>query len=72
MLVAGSCVSASEIGIGEDLGVWAVEDIRGVSQIGGVSRVVVIKGGLIETLTFFLRKKGGKRVICFHFRGGLL
>jgi hypothetical protein len=69
--VAGSCVAATEVGIGKDPGVWEVEDVRRISRIGGVSRVVVIQGGLIEALVLFLRTKGGKGAICFRFRGGL-
>jgi hypothetical protein len=67
--VAGSCVAATGAGIGKDPGVW--EDVRRISRIGGVSRVVVIQGGLIEDLVFFLRKKGGKGAICCRFHGGL-
>ena len=69
--MAGSCVATTGAGIGKYPGVWEVEDVRGISQIGGVSRVVIIKGGLIEALVHFLHKKGGKGEICFRFRGGL-
>ena len=69
--MAGSCVAATEVGIGKDPGVWEVEDVRCINRLGGGSRVVVIQGGLIKALVRFLRKKGGKGAICFHFRGGL-
>ena len=69
--MVGSCVTATEVGIGKDPGIGKVGGGRGVSRIGGVSRLVVIKGGLIEALVHFLRKKGGKGEICFRFRGGL-
>ena len=68
-LVVGSCVAATGAGIGKDPGV--LENVRRISRIGGVSRVVVIQGGLIEDLVRFLRKKGGKGAICCRFRGGL-
>ena len=66
--MAGSCVAATEVGIGNGPGVW--EDVRHLSRIGGGSRVVVIQGGLIEALVRFLRKEGGKGAICFRFHGG--
>jgi hypothetical protein len=33
--------------------------------------VGVIRGGLVEVLNRFFRKKGGKREACFRFRRGL-
>jgi hypothetical protein len=69
---SGSCVAAPVVGRGKDPGVWEVEDVRRISRIGGVSRVVGIKGGLIEALVRFLRKKGEKGAVCFRFCGGLL
>ena len=68
---SGSCVSVPVVEKGKDPGIGEVGGVRGISQIGGESRVVVIKGGLIEALVLFLRKKGGKGGICFRFREGL-
>jgi hypothetical protein len=67
----GSCVSVPVVGIGKDLGIGEVKGVRGISRIGGESRVAFIKDGLIEALVQFLCKKGGKRAICFRFRGGI-
>ena len=67
--MAGSCVAATRAGIGKDPGVW--EDVRRISRIGGASRVVATKGGLVELLVRFFLKKGGKRAICCHLCGGL-
>ena len=55
-------------GIGKDSGIWEVGGIRGISRIGGGSRVVVIMGGLVEALVHFFCKKAGKKGICFRFR----
>jgi hypothetical protein len=68
---SGSCVSVPIVEKGKDPGIGEVGGVRGISRIGGESRVVVIKGGLIEPLVRFLRKKGGKGGICFRFREGL-
>jgi hypothetical protein len=69
---SGSCVSVPVVEKGKDPGIGEVGGVRGINQIGGESRVVVIKGGLIEALVLFLRKKGGKGGICFRFHEGLL
>ena len=66
--MAGSCVVATRAGIGKDPGVW--EDVWRISKIGGASRVVATKGGLVELLFHFFLKKGGKRGVCFHFWEG--
>ena len=68
---SGSCVSVPVVGIGKDPGIGEVGGVWGISRIGGGSRVVFIKGGLVEALVLFFRKKGGKRGVCFHFREGL-
>ena len=68
---SGSCVLVPVGGIGKDPGIWEVGGVRGISRIGGGSRVVVIKGGLVEGLVLFFRKKGRKRGVCFRFREGL-
>ena len=68
---AGSCVSVPVAGIGKDPGMGEVGGVRGISRIGGGSRVVVIKGGLVEALVHFFHKKDGKRGVCFCFREGL-
>ena len=65
---SSSCVSVPMGGIGKDPEIWEVGGVRGISRIGGESRVVVIKGGLVEALVLFFRKKGGKKGICFRFR----
>jgi hypothetical protein len=67
---SGSCVSVPVVGIGKDPGIGEVKGVRGISRIGGDSRVVVTKGGLVELLVRFFRKKGGKMGVCFHFREG--
>jgi hypothetical protein len=68
---SGSCVSLPVVGIGKDPEIGEVGGVQGISQIGGGSRVVVIKGGLVEALVRFFHKKGGKRGACFHFCEGL-
>jgi hypothetical protein len=68
---SGSCVSVPVVGIGEDPGIGEVGGVRGISRIGGEYKVVVIKGGLVEALVLFFRKKGGKRGAFFHFRESL-
>ena len=68
---SGSCVAVPMVGIGKDPRVGEVNGLRGLSRIGGGSRVVVIHGGLIESLVLFLCKKGGKGEICCRFHGGL-
>ena len=69
--VVGSFVSATVVGKGKDPRIGEVGGVWGISRIGGGSRVVVIKGGLVEALVHFFRKKGGKRGVCFRFREGL-
>ena len=69
---SSSCVSVPVGGIGKDPGIWEVGGVRGISRIGGGSRVVIIMGGLVEALVHFFRKKGGKKgFICFCLHGGL-
>ena len=58
------------VGIGKDPGIGEVGNVRGISRIGGESRVVATKGGLVEILVHFFRKKGGKGGVFFHFREG--
>ena len=66
---SGSCVATPMVEIGKDPGVWEVEDVRRISRMGGVSRVVIIKGDLIEALVRFLSKGGGKGAVFFRFCG---
>jgi hypothetical protein len=68
--VAGSCVSVPMVGIGKDPRAGEVKGVLGISQIGGESRVVATKGGLVELLVRFFCKKGGKRGVCFCFWEG--
>jgi hypothetical protein len=68
---SSSCVSMPVVGIGKDPRIGEVGGVRGIRRIGGGSRVVVIKGGLVEALVHFFYKKGGKRGVCFRFREGL-
>jgi hypothetical protein len=60
-----------EVGIGKDPRIGEVGGVWGINGIGGGSRVVIIKGGLVEALVHFFRKKGEKRGVCFRFREGI-
>jgi hypothetical protein len=57
-------------GIGKDYGIWEVGGVQGISQMGWGSMAVVVVASLVEALVRFLCKKGGKKGICFRFRGG--
>jgi hypothetical protein len=59
------------VGIGKYPRIGEVGGVWGISQIGGESRVVARKGGLVEILVHFFHKKGGKRGVCFRFHEGL-
>jgi hypothetical protein len=57
-------------GIGKDYVIWEVRGVQSISRMGWGSRVVAVVAALLEALIRFLCKKGGKKGICFRFRGG--